>query len=493
MPAGRSTRERVGVSAAVALLVIGLAVAPALVTTVAPVLHPVRMDETLALGLASWQSGPYARSSPAAALATVTGPAVSHEVLVSGNLQGTGTWEAYDPTAHILFAVWQSAVGVGFARSLNGGASFQAPVTVPGSEDSFTNTSYSFSFNPTVSVSATGIVYVAFAYSTLNLTTFATPAGVPIVAVSFNHGASFAYATPVAPLDPLAFTDSPYVAAGPGEVVGVSWMFAPNGSSLQSACDPLLPACGYGAGDVNAVFAESRNAGASWGPMRPINPGYPYGGGDADPLVILPSGQIDVLYQKYSMNPTTYALSAGREYFSSSSNGGASWSSPVAVSSSRFTENDTEYWLDGSLAVSASGTLVAAWDSQTPGGDIGWVSDSVTGGRSWSTPVQVTDTPSAVHLLSVVPGPAGTAYVGWIANDRDGGWEGYLVPFTVASGRLGTAVRVSSLVSVPGSYTGDTLGLAYLGGGVVSAAWGIELNESGNVSIGVYNVIANFG
>ena len=439
-----------------------------------------------------WTTGKLGETTLTKLLSSFSGPKAGPEVLASGSQQGAGTWEAVDPVTHYIYVVWQSDYGIGFSRSIDGGASFQPAITVPGSADTFTNTSYNFSFNPTVAVSFDGTVYVGFAYSSLNLVTFGTPSGAPMVSVSYNHGASFAFTSVVAHLSPTSFTDSPFVAAGPGRTVDMTWAYAPNGSTLVTDCDPLLPSCGYGAGELNAVFAQSVNGGRTWGRMVAINPGYPYGGGDSDPLVVEPNGQIDVLYQGYEMNHTTYALGDGREYFTASSDGGRSWSVPVEVGNPLYITNDTEYWLEGHLAIGSDGTLYAVWDTQAPLGDIGSFSYSTDGGHRWSAPIRVTTNASAVHLMAVVAGDAGTAYIGWIANaDVPLGWSGYVTEFSTLAHHLETTVRVNSLYSLPGLYTGDTVGLAYLGHDEVSMAWGIELNTTGNLSENVYNVVVD--
>jgi hypothetical protein len=440
-----------------------------------------------------WLTGKFAEKPlVASVLAKDPKVKVGPEVLASGSQEGAGTWEAVDPVTGYIYVVWQSGLGIGFSRSVNGGTLFLPPLVVPGSEDVLNNTSseYTFSFNPTVTTSSNGTVYVAFAYSTLNLTTGATPPGEPYIAVSFNHGLSFAFDSVVARLSPTSFMDSPYVAAGPGSNVYMTWVYSPNGSTLVTACTPI--GCGYSNGEFDDMFARSTDSGHTWSRMTSVAPGYPNSGGGNDPLVVGPAGRIGVLFVGYTVSGTNFSLSDGREYFTSSSDLGRTWSAPVEVGNPLFTTSDSESWLDGHLAVSSGGIYYAAYDSQAPGGDLGWLVYSTNGGRSWSTPVEVTTNTTAAHLMAVVAGPASVAYVGWAANDSSLGWSGWVAKFAVATHYLSPAVRVNSLYSLPGSYIGDTVAETYVGHSTVSMAWGITQNVSGNYTENVYNVVTQF-
>jgi len=53
--------------------------------------------------------------------------------------------------------------------------------------------------------------------------------------------------------------------------------------------------------------------------------------------------------------------------------------------------------------------------------------------------------------------------------------------------------RVSSLHGLPGFYIGETVGIASLGHGSVAMAWAVRQNVSGNLTVGVDDVVAKFG
>src|SRR5438105_1738008 len=70
--------------------------------------------------------------------------------------------------------------------------------------------------------------------------------------------------------------------------------------------------------------------------MSYVSPGFPASGGDSAPMVIEPSGKIDVLYQGYHItNTTTYTMDPAYSYYISSTDHGATWSAPVRVGGSQ--------------------------------------------------------------------------------------------------------------------------------------------------------------
>ena len=57
----------------------------------------------------------------------------------------------------------------------------------------------------------------------------------------------------------------------------------------------------------------------------------------------------------------------GVEEFTSSTNGGQTWSTPVVVGPDNGTMSLDEWWIDGTLAVDSAGNLYASWDTQAGG------------------------------------------------------------------------------------------------------------------------------
>jgi hypothetical protein len=139
------------------------------------------------------------------------------------------------------------------------------------------------------------------------------------------------------------------------------------------------------------------------------------------------------------------------------------------------TISTSTWWIDGSLARDSAGNLYATWDTQSHGTDIGWLSYSVNGGRTWSPPVAVTLTKQAVNIVQVLGGASGRAYVG-LLTDSSGGYVQYLREFSIGRGWITGWVRVSPVAGLASRWAGDTIGLA-LDGGVpgdrrVVVSWG---------------------
>src|SRR5262249_37459026 len=133
-----------------------------------------------------------------------------------------------------------------------------------------------------------------------------------------------------------------------------------------------------------------------------------------------PDGRLDVLYQGYKiLNHKTLKLGVAHSYFTTSTDNGSKWSRPKRLGPISESMNTTEWWIDGSLGM-GSGTnpdLYATWDTQSGGRDIGWLSYSTTGGKTWSHVVRVTpDTDKAVHIVQVLGGSGRIAYVGWLTD-----------------------------------------------------------------------------
>jgi hypothetical protein len=84
---------------------------------------------------------------------------------------------------------------------------------------------------------------------------------------------------------------------------------------------------------------------------------------------------------------------AGRRahtYFTSSLDGGKTWSAPVRIGPARLTMSLAEWWIDGALGIDAAGNLYATWDTQGATADIGWLAYSTSHGRTWSSLRRVT-------------------------------------------------------------------------------------------------------
>ena len=371
-----------------------------------------------------------------------------------------------------VYEAWMGCSGIAFASSTDGGASFSAPVVVPGSVGSTYN-----SWDPTVAVGANGKVYVGFMLGH-------SSQWYPVVATSTDYGATFAYTAQLVPPAEKNWGDRPFLAVSPKDgAVYLTWDYGPDRTSVQFLCS-ATGSCGYSSGDVNVVVQKSTNFGKTFGPMTYVSPGFPASGGDSGPMVITPSGQIDVLYQGYRItDTTTYAMAPGYEYFTSSSDGGATWSAPVRVGGGVGTMSLDEWWIDGSIAQDAGGNLYATWDTQSATADIGWLASSSNGGRSWSKPVQVTpDTVPGPHIMEVTSGPAGTAYVAWLSSALQPGYTAWVRTFTLVGAKLSAPRQVSTEYGDTSVWPGDTLGLSTLDDGHVVLSYGSATPSTGKKS-----------
>jgi hypothetical protein len=157
----------------------------------------------------------------------------------------------------------------------------------------------------------------------------------------------------------------------------------------------------------------------------------------------------------------------GHELFTSSSDGGKTWSPAVEVGGSAGTISDTEWWIDGDLSTDRAGNLYATWDTQSAPGDsdIGWLSYSTDRGRSWSVPIRATpDHDNAVHIVESAGAGPGIADIAWQADNSPQGYATYLRPFSIRHGWLPPVTQVSSQYGDPAIWPGDTFGISVLPG-----------------------------
>ena len=277
--------------------------------------------------------------------------------------------EAFAPPSYI-YAEWIGCGGIGFARSTDFGQHFAAAMTVPGSRG--------FSWDPAITVAADGTVYAAFMHSA---TLGSSTSYFPVVAVSHDHGLTFAQVHRDLPPVPGNWGDRDFIAAGPAGQLYLTWDYGPSLGAIKTLC-AKGGSCAFSSGDLNAVIQTSSDGGATWGPITHLEPGFPLGGGYGAPLVARPDGSIDVLYNAHPTDQGTEKLHPGYEYFTSST-GGTNWpASPARLWPAQGTLSLTEWWIDGDISTDTAGNLYVTWDTQTPAGDIGWLTYSRDGGRN---------------------------------------------------------------------------------------------------------------
>ena len=296
--------------------------------------------------------------------------------------------EAFAPPGYVD-AEWIGCGGIGFARSADSGRHFGPALTVPGSRG--------LSWDPAITVAADGTVYAAFMHESGS-------SSYPVIAVSRDHGASFAQVHPDLPPAPGNWGDRDFIAAGRGGQLFLTWDYGPSASAVRTVC-ARGGSCAYSAGDLNIVLQTSRDGGATWGPLVHLEPGFPLGGGYSAPVIVAPDGHVDVLYDAHPTDRGTDAVHPGYEYFTSAADGTRWPAAPRPLWPGQGTLSLAAWWIDGDLSADAAGNLYATWDTQTAAGDIGWLTWSRDGGRTWSAPVRVTpDHDQAPHIVESAGG-----------------------------------------------------------------------------------------
>lgn len=427
-------------------------------------LRPRRLTVTLTAGLACLLLALAAGPALGAGVSTVVGPVVD---VSACNGQNAEVEQAVDSSLGYVYESWMGCRGIAFARSLDGGRTFEAPISVPGSVGSNYN-----SWDPAVAVGPDGTVYAAFMLGH-------SSQWYPVVAASFDHGATFRQVTELVPPDERNWGDRDFIAVGPDGTVYVTWDYGPSRKTVTFVCD-ASGSCGFSTGQLNVVMQKSTDHGRTFtsigSPGSYVSPGFPASGGDSAPMVIEPSGRIDVLYQGYHItDTTTYAMDPAYEYFTASDDGGTTWSPPVRVGGSAGTMSLSEWWIDGGVAMDSAGNLYAVWDTQSSTEDVGWLSYSTDHGAHWSAPIQASPDRLAVpHVMEVSGGDNGTAYVSIFSSADPQGYADDIRPFSVSRGWLSAPVRVSAEFGDTSVWPGDTFGISTLSPGHLVLSWGSD-------------------
>jgi hypothetical protein len=362
---------------------------------------------------------------------------------------------------HYVYEAWIGCGGEGFARSTDGGLHFQKPITLPDS---------SGSDDPAVAVAPNGTVYVSYLR-------YHRGYAYPVVAASYDHGATFSQVRSLIPHVKGNWGDRDFIAAGRHGTVYVTWDYGPSAADVQIVCSPV-GSCAYEAVDATAVIQRSADSGKTWGPITPMQPGFPAGGGYDGSVLLQPNGRVDALIWGHHLNPVTFKVHPGHEFFTSSSDAGRTWSPPRKVGAAAGSIAVLTWWIDGDLGTDRAGNLYATWDTQTASGDIGWISYSTDHGSTWSAPLRVTGGHgNALHNVEVVGAGPGVADVAWQSDNSPLGYATYLRPFSIATGWLAPAIRVSPKFGNRKLWPGDTFGISALSPDKVALSWGSAIKN----------------
>jgi hypothetical protein len=386
------------------------------------------------------------------------------ELSASCGGQNAEVHQAVDPKLGYVYEAWTGCGGIGFARSTDGGHGYSRAISLPGSVHAGAD-------DPAVAVAPDGTVYASFMLH-------GPDRSYPVVAASFDHGATFAQVAALTPPRAKNWGDADFIAVGPRGTVYVTWDYGPNRSSIKYLCSKS-GSCSFANGDLNVVIQKSSNRGKTFGPMSYLSPGFPAGGADSAPLVVEPSGRIDVLYQGYQItNASTDKLGPAYSYFTSSLDQGSTWSRPVRVGQQAGTMSPTEWWIDGDISLDSADNLYATWDTQgrTPAGaatDTGWLAFSIDHGRRWSAPIQVpTNRLDVPHITEVTGAGAGIAYISWHSDNDQRGYAQYLRAFSTKHGWISAPTQLSSAFGNRGVWPGDTFGISSWPPDHLVVSWG---------------------
>jgi hypothetical protein len=376
------------------------------------------------------------------------GPSISAITKFSAGCPGQNAEveQAVDPARFFVYEVWMGcddriAVGV----STDGGLHFSSPVVLADSVGAW---------DPSIAVAPSGTVYAAFMNATAHHF-------FPVVEASFNHGKTFSRVVKVVPKQRNNWGDRDFIAVGPRGTLYLTWDYGPSLKDITYIC-PKGGSCSFATGDLNIVLQKSTDGGRHWGPITHVSPGFPASGGDTAPLLVEPDGKIYVEYQGYHMTSRTkFTMTTAHSFVTSSANRGKTWSAPVRVGPSRLSMDRSEWWIDGDISADSAGNLFVTWDTQVGGHDIGWLAYSTDHGKHWSALRRVTpDTDNATHIVEVVGGSRGIAYVGWLADNSPHGYALYLRPFSITTGWLSKPVQVSRTYGNSAVWPGDTFGIS---------------------------------
>ncbi len=437
-------------------------------------------------GLAGLIAGLAAPTNALAASASYT-IGTPYDVSASCSGQNAEVEQAVDPNivgdTHYVYEEWMGCKGIAFARSTNGGKSFETPISVLGSIGSNVNV-----WDPALAVAPSGIVYAAFMIAR-------GTDWFPMVARSDDHGMSFSEVSAVPPANHKNWGDREFIAVGPEGNVYVTWDYGPERTSVTFIC-ASSGSCAFLTGDLNVVMQKSTDRGVTWSNQSHVSPGFPASGGDSGPMVIEPNGRIDVLYQGYQItNTTTFTMNPAFSYFTASTDHGNTWSAPVKVGGSAGTMSLSEWWIDGDIGIDSAGNLYATWDTQGTNrdgtaNDIGWLSFSTDHGKRWSAPTQgppdrvgnIPNIGTIPHIMEVAGGGAGIAYVSWL-SDSSGAYAEYLRAFSIARGWLSALpVQVSTEFGDSSVWPGDTTGISILSPTQLVLSWGSATPSTGKKS-----------
>jgi hypothetical protein len=108
--------------------------------------------------------------------------------------------------------------------------------------------------------------------------------------------------------------------------------------------------------------------------------------------------------------------------------------------------------------------------------------------ESVESPIVSPDQTDAPHIMEVVGGASGTAYVGWLSGADPRGYAAYLRTFSIAHGWLSDPLQLSPEFGNTSVWPGDTIGLSTLSASDVVVSWGSATPSTGNKQSQIFAV-----
>ena len=155
-------------------------------------LHFGRLRVATALSAITLAAAVGTATTGAAGATIAAGPGVAYQVgpitdVSTCGGQNAEVEQAVDPKLGYVYEEWMGCKGIAVARSTDGGRTWDAPVSLPGTVGSNVNT-----WDPAIAVAPDGTVYASFMLAR-------NSQYYPVVDASFDHGMTFPQSSPLIP------------------------------------------------------------------------------------------------------------------------------------------------------------------------------------------------------------------------------------------------------------------------------------------------------
>ncbi|MEX2490898.1 MAG: putative Ig domain-containing protein, partial [Nitrospirales bacterium] len=236
----------------------------------------------------------------------------------------------------------------------------------------------------------------------------------------------------------------------------------------------------YNSGDdADIFFSRSTNNGQSWSNSQPVySSAWSDDWSDGDPEIFVNNGHWTVTWEH---GPRSSADGDDEVYFAQSTNGAQSWTNPGALNTDAGTDG-TKSDSTAHLVYGIGDTVHAFWPRRPSGGDSRIVmASSSNAGATWSSPRQITQDGSGSehHRLAVAIDETGQKIWVVFSRDKEYGfpWKSYMTHSVDGGATWTTMVPTQPDFASADSGDGDP-SLFYLGDGKLALVWMRKANGS---------------